>query len=413
MIKDRDLYSAIKQHFSKKEYSIIIGARQVGKTTLIQKLYSELKNNIPELFYITFEDKKILDDINSNFENLFHYVKRPANPLFQNRKDRVVLFIDEIQYADDPSNLLKYFYDTYQENLKIIATGSSPFYVDTKFKDSLAGRKRIFHLKPLNFSEFLHFKDEPELQEELHRIRQNEEYISKYYNDLLYHFDEYLTYGGYPKIVLEKDTEEKIFHLNELITSFLKKDIYESKIEEEQKFYNLITVLSSQIGKLLNKNELANTLGLNQRTIEKYLYILQKCFYIELLNPFFGNVRKEITKMPKVYFNDFGIRNKVLNRFGNLSERSDKGDLIENYIFVRLNEQYSKEQIKFWRTTANQEIDFVISETYDYGKAYEIKFSDTEFKQNKYKKFINAYPSFPLKCISYKTNKTCIPILKL
>ncbi len=413
MIKDRQLYSDIREHFKKKEYSIIIGARQVGKTTLIQKFYSELKTKTPDIFYITFEDKSILSDINENIENLFRYISRPAKPLFQNQRKRVVLFIDEIQYAEDPSNLLKYLYDTYQENLKIIATGSSPFYIDSRFRDSLAGRKRIFHLKPLNFNEFLIFKDELELQQELNRIRNKKEYISGRYNDLLYYFDEYLTYGGYPKVVLEKNTEEKKLLLNELLTSFLKKDIYESNIEEEQKFYNLIAVLSSQIGKLLNKNEIANTLGLNIRTVEKYLYILQKCFYIDLLNPFFRNVRKEITKMPKVYFNDFGIRNKVLNRFGNLSERLDKGELIENYIFVRLNEQYSKEQIKFWHTTSNREVDFIISETYDYGKAYEVKFSGSEFRPTKYKKFIGSYSAFPLECISYKTTKTCMPILKL
>jgi len=412
MIKDRQLYSTIKEHVSKKEYSIIIGARQVGKTTLIQKLYSELKETSNDIFYITFEDKNILQDIDLDFENLFRYVTRPGNPLFKTRKNRIILFIDEIQYAANPSNFLKYLYDTYQENLKIIATGSSPFYLDTKFKDSLAGRKRIFHLKSLDFNEFLNFKDEVELQQELSRIRQNEQYISKHYNELLYYFNEYLTYGGYPKIVLENNTKEKVLHLNELITSFLKKDIYESNIEQEQKFYNLITLLSAQIGKLLNKNELANTLGLNQRTIDKYLSILQKCFYIDLLYPFYRNIRKEITKMPKVYFSDFGIRNKILNRFNNLPEREDKGEIIENYIHLRLKEQYSKEQIKYWHTTGSKEVDFVINETYDYGKAYEIKFSDSEFHPAKYKLFKNSYPTFPLECISYQTNKASIPILK-
>ena len=413
MIKDRELYNSLISHLDKKEYSIIVGARQVGKTTIIQKMYSELKKSFSEVFYISFENYKILEEINQDYENLFRYAAHPANPLLSEKKSRVIIFIDEIQYVKDPSNFLKYLFDTYQDNLKIIATGSSAFYIDVKFKDSLAGRKKIFHLKSLNFSEFLFFKNAVDLQKELIRIRENEEYISPYYNELLYNFNEYLTYGGYPKIVLENDVEEKKLYLEELTTSFLKKDIYESKIEQEQKFYNLCTILSEQTGQLLNKNELSNTLGMDQRTIEKYLYVLQNSFYIDLLPPFFRNVRKEITKMPKVYFNDLGIRNKLLNRFYNFNEREDKGYLIENYLFIRFKEQYSNDQIRYWRTAAKNKVDFIITESFNEGKAFEVKYNDREFREKNYKKFSVTYPAFPLKCISYNAINHGIPILKI
>lgn len=413
MIKDRDLYSQLLKHLDKKEYSIIIGARQVGKTTLVQKLYSELKKSFTDVYYISLENSKILQEINLDYENLFHYARHPENPLLSKNRQRIIVFIDEIQYAENPSNFLKYLFDTYQENLKIIATGSSAFYLDMKFTDSLAGRKRIFHLKPLNFPEFLSFKDAEELIKELNRIRENDRYISSFYNDLLFYFNEYLTYGGYPRIALENDIEEKKQYLEELINSFLKKDIYEAKIEQEQKFYNLCALLAAQAGQLINKNELSSTLGLNQRTIEKYLYILQKCFYVNLLPPFYQNLRKEITKMPKVYFHDLGLRNKLLNRFHNFIDREDRGQLIENYIFIRLGELYSKDQIRFWRTADKNEVDFVVTETFGVGKAYEIKFSDKGFRQSSYKTFQQVYPNYPLNCISYHSSSHSIPILKI
>jgi len=413
MIKQRDLYEKLIGHIDKKEYSIIIGARQAGKTTLLQQMYRDLKST-HEVYFVSLENFSILNDINSDYENIFKYARRPENPLLSEKKTRVILFIDEIQYIRDPSNFIKYLFDTYQENLKIIASGSSAFYIDESFKDSLAGRKRVFHLKSLSFSEYLTFKDADELKQELFRIRSQEQYQSVFYNDLLYYFNDYLTYGGYPRIALEQDDQEKRAILDELLTSFLKKDIYESKVEQEQKFYALLTALSAQTGQLLNKNELSNTLGLNQRTVEKYLYILQKkSFYIDLLPPFYQNIRKEIAKMPKVYFADLGIRNKLLNRFYPLSDREDRGQLLENYVFIRLAELYDKDQLRYWRTTDKQEVDFVITESYGAGKAFEIKFSDHKFRENSFEKFRSTYPAFKFYCISYQTSGKSIPVLKI
>lgn len=412
MIKERHILQSLTNHLDKKEYSLLIGARQVGKTTLIQKMFTDLRNSTENVHFISLEDLNILRDLNQDFENLFRYATRPANPLLNPEPKRVIVFIDEIQYLEKPSHFLKYMFDTYQQNLKIVATGSSAFYIDSKFKDSLAGRKRIFHLRSLNFSEFLLFKEADLLRQELVKIRQATEYVSRFYNDLLHYFHEYLTFGGYPRVVLENDENEKKLYLDELVTSFLKKDIYESRIEQEQKFYHLCTLLAAQIGSLVNKNELANTLFLNLRTIDKYLYVLQKCFYIDLLPPFYKNIRKEITRMPKIYFHDFGIRNKLLNRFYDLPVREDKGNLLENYVYIRLLELYDKGQIKFWRTADKNEVDFVVSESFSQGFAYEVKSSDSSFKPVSFQKFTNAYPEYPLKCVAYEVKSTGIPILK-
>jgi len=417
MLKNRDLYTQINKHLDKKEYTIITGARQTGKTTLIQIIYKELMAKQLPAFYISFENPLVLQQVNQHPENIFQFAKKPCNPLIDkiiaSPEERIVIFIDEVQYVNNPSNFLKYLYDTYQENLKIVATGSSAFYIDEKFDDSLAGRKQIFNLKTLSFNEFLDFNDAEILTREINQFRQQKDYISAYYNDIIYFFEKYVTFGGYPAVVLEKEQVDKIARLNEIASSFIKKDIHESKLEYEDRFFKLLILLSSQIGNLVNKNELAKTLGLNIHTIEKYLLVLQKCYHLDLLLPFSSNIRKEIVKMPKVYFNDLGLRNMFLNRFHNFNDREDKGSLLENYVYIRLKELYNQDNIRFWRTAQGNEVDFVVSETFEKGTAIEVKFSEKEFKPNQYNSFSTAYTNYNLVCKAYNSENIENQILKL
>jgi predicted AAA+ superfamily ATPase len=323
------------------------------------------------------------------------------------------LFIDEIQYAKDPSNFLKYLYDIYAENLKIIATGSSAFYIDKKFTDSLAGRKRIFELQTLSFIEWLQFTNAEHLIPEIEIIRTQSNYISPIHRELMDHFNEYLVYGGYPEVALEKDKNERIFLLKELKNAFLKKDIDEAGITNNDKFYTLLTLLAGQTGSLVNRNELANTIGVDNKTIDKYLYVLQNSFHIELVKPFYSNLRKELTKMPKVYFKDSGMRNIALNRFYDFSNREDQGQLLENYVFKRLSNIYDKDTIKYWRTTDNKEIDFVVTTSYNEGLAYEVKMKCPASKLPAEKKFTENYPGYSFNAISYSMDNKCKWILKL
>ncbi len=409
---ERELYQTLLEHLKAEIYTIIVGARQIGKTTLLKRLYESVKKQGKISHLISFENAEILKQINLHPENIFRYIQKPENEI-----KKVFLFVDEIQYADNPSNFLKYLFDTYGEKLKIVATGSSAFYIDAKFNDSLAGRKRIFNLKHLNFSEFLTFKNAKELKSELDSIRKNKKYKSLYYNDLMSLFDEYLVYGAYPKVVLEKNVKEKISILKDLKNSYVKRDIYDSKVENESKFYQLMQILASQIGDLVNRNELAKTLRLDNKTIERYLHVLEKSFHVKLLPPFYSNIRKEIVKMPKIFFFDLGLRNVLLNNFQSLHQRLDKGELLENYAFVRLNELYDSDFIKFWRTTTGKEVDFVASEIYGSGKAYEVKFSANAINRKKYKQFIDSYKTYELNYVGYEYEDDelddYIPILKL
>ncbi len=406
MAIQRKLYQKLEKHLSKKEFTIIIGPRQVGKTTLLKQLYEKVKKEKQSAVILSLEDPEIKAQINAHPDNVFKYIPKPTS------KNKVYLFIDEVQYAKDPSHFLKYLFDHYAPSLKVIATGSSAFYIDQKFTDSLAGRKIIFELYSLDFEEFLLFKGKTSSLKELALIKSDEEYISKKYKYFELLLEEYMTYGAYPAVVLEENIEYKIMLLKEIKNSFLKKDILESAIEHEEKFYRLLTLLAAQIGNTLNVNELKNTLQLNEKTLSRYLFVLQKCFHIQLIKPFYQNLRKELTKMPKVYFNDLGLRNVLLNQFENPENRSDKGALLENLVYLFLREKEGIENIRYWRTADGNEVDFVIETSYQKGYAIEVKWSDEKTSISKYSKFIEAYPSFPLKFRCMKCADVKYSVLK-
>ncbi len=391
----RKIYQDLIAHASKREYTVLIGARQTGKSTLLKQIAAKLLSDGETVVTLNLERKNILLDINENPENVLKYV-------IANQNKKTFILMDEIQYLDDPTNFLKLLYDEYADTIKIIATGSSAFYIDKKFKDSLAGRKKIFELRTLDFDEFLHFKNYENILNALRSIREGEIQKSVFEDQLWVLLEEYLIYGGYPVVVLENKLADKIEFLKEIRDSFIKRDILEAGITDDTKFYSLLTLLAGQSGNLLNTHELSNTLRLTNVNAEQYLYVLQKCFHISLVRPFYQNLRKELTKMPKIYFNDLGLRNVLINYFAPLEQRADKGALIENYVYRRLTEKYEKDQIKFWRTADGNEVDFVIEQNAFGGLAIEVKSQSKENSLSKYKKFIEAYPNYPIEIFSWR-----------
>lgn len=401
----RTLYSKLEKHLQNKAYTILTGARQVGKTSLLKKLYYQLQKEFEIVHFINLENREILNLLDERPDNIFNLINIIPKKILEGKTDKRIYFlIDEIQYLKDPTNFLKYLYDEYEYNVKIIATGSSAFYIDNKFSDSLAGRKRIFQLYPLSFNEFLEFKNHQELNAEIGNIVSEPNYHSQYGLNINKLFDEYLVFGGYPEIVLEKDFEEKKWLLNELKNSYLRKDITDAGIEKEHKFMMMVKIYASQIGNIVNKNEIANTIGLDNKTVEKYSHVLEKSFHVDMLKPYYRNVRKELTKMPKIFFNDVGLRNAILNKFEFPYYRDDKGALLENFIYNQLRHKHDPYSIKYWRTTEQNEVDFVIEESFEQGYALEVKWKCENFSKAKYKKFETAYPNFPLTCID-STNK--------
>lgn len=388
-MKRRKKHTIISNHISKREFTILIGARQIGKSTLLKQLFEELKQNGEAVFFLNLDRKDILEELNQNPENLLKIC-----PLQSDKK--IIVFIDEIQYLDDATNFLKLLFDEYSTQLKIVATGSSAFYIDRQFNDSLVGRKKIFQMGTLDFEEFLLFKNRADLVNEISQFKSKKKSKSIQENLLWAYMDEFINYGGYPAVVLEENIEDKIELLREIRDSYIKRDVLESGITDETKFYRMLMLLASQTGNLLNVNEISNTLRISNATVENYLYVLQKCFHITLLKPFYANLRKELKKMPKVYINDLGLRNVLINYFSPLEQRADKGAVLENFSFRLLSERFEEDQIKYWRTADGNEVDFVIETSYLKGFAVEIKFSEQEAKMSKYNKFIQNYPDFPL-----------------
>lgn len=205
----RKKQQVILKHFSKKEFTILIGQRQIGKSTMLKQLYNDLKLKGETCYFLNLDRKDILDDLNLNPENLFKIC-----PLLPNKK--ITVFIDEIQYLDDATTFLKLLFDEYSNQLKIVATGISAFYIDKQFNDSLVGRKKIFQMGTLDFEEFLHFKGRNDLVTELKLLQSKKKTKSIYENLLWAYMNEFMNYGGYPAVVLENNIDDKIELLREI-----------------------------------------------------------------------------------------------------------------------------------------------------------------------------------------------------
>jgi len=393
----RDVTKKAQKDLNQDEVFLFIGARQAGKTTILKQLEDFLIKKGENCHFLLLEDPDYLKLLNESPKNLFKIF-----PIDLSKKSFV--FIDEIQYLDNPSNFLKYFYDKYAGKIKLLVSGSSAFYIDKKFKDSLAGRKKIFNVLTLSFREFLRFKKEDELsQKDFNNLILFEiEKISMYYR-------EFIIYGGYPRVVLAQLDQKKEI-LQELAYSYIKKDILESGVKQDEIFYKMFKILSSQIGNLFNASEFASTLGVSKPLIDNYIYIMQKSFHIRLVRPFFKKVHKEIIKMPKVYFLDLGLRNFFTGNFDLFDIRDDKGMLLENVVYRQFIESGNFDEIKFWRTIHGNEIDFVVD-----NNAFEVKSSIANFRKKNYQKFLENYPKIKLSIVILDDNKSKLeefPIIK-
>lgn len=379
----RRLFSDLIEHLPKKEFSIVTGPRQSGKSTLLKQMEEHCRNEGLPTVFLNLENRTLLADLDNNPVNLLRYLPEVQK--------RVIVFIDEVQYLNHPSNFLKLIYDDHCSRIKIVATGSSAFYTDVRLKDSLTGRKRIFHLLTCSFGEFLEIKGKGDLVEELNRISSVRESRTALLDYLRIEWENYMIYGGYPAVITEPDKHEKINRLKEIRDSFVKRDIQDSGVTNETAFYQLFRILASQTGNLVNTNELSATLRIKHETVTNYLNILMKCFHISLARPFFGNLRKELVKMPKVFLLDSGMRNCMLNNFQLINQRADKGELWENMVNRLLIDRYGLESVLFWRTSAGNEVDFVLPEV-EHPEAFEAKLDKVMIHQKKYRIFQENYP---------------------
>jgi len=268
------------------------------------------------------------------------------------------VFVDEIQRKENAGLFLKGLYDM-DLPYHWMVSGSGSLELKEKIHESLAGRKRVFELSTLSWEEWVDYRTSYRFEQNLGEFMELEATKTK---ALL---EEYLSFGGFPRIVLEQELSEKRKILSELYESYLLKDLVELLgIQKTEEFTGLARLMASQMGKMVNKQELSSTLGLHIHTINHYLWYMEKTFFIEKVTPFYRNIRKEICKAPVYYFSDLGMRNFALGLFGSSAPLLSDGFLFQNFVFHRLKDwvRDTSWQIHYWRTTNKAEVDFVVDQ---------------------------------------------------
>ncbi len=337
----RILEEKIDLYLGRPEMIAVLGPRQVGKTTLLKHIASKVSNPV----FLTFEDIET--------KALFEEDIKSFVALYVEPYDHI--FIDEFQYAKEGGRKLKYIYDT-TNGKKIFISGFSAMELTIEAIRHLAGRIFLFHLYSFSFVEFLRTKDEY-LADLLER---SELEISQALSKKIYaYFDEYLIFGGYPRVLLSQTDEEKVEVLKNLLSIYLLRDIKEiARITDETRMYKLLKALALQIGHVVVYSELANLVGINSVKLKEYLSLFEKAFLIRQITPFFTNKRLEIVKNPEIFFLDLGLRNVLINDFSPLDSRVDTGALLENFVMRELIEK----DLKYYRTKNGAEVDFVLNE---------------------------------------------------
>lgn len=323
----RKLQLEIERRMYKGKAVIVIGARQVGKSTLLRELTAEIDGPVLSLNCDEPEVRQMLTGMNSTELRML---------IGENR----IVVIDEAQRVEDVGMTLKRIIDN-MPDVQLLVTGSSSFELRNRLNESLTGRKFEYHLYPISTAEIFDTQG-------LLGVRQT--------------LEPRLVYGSYPDVLNNADTARTI--LLELASSFLYKDLLTLEgIRRPVLLQKLLTALALQVGSEVSYNELAQIVGSDNKTVEKYVDLLEKCFIVFRLNGFNRNLRTELKKSKKIYFYDNGIRNAVLQNFAPLSMRADTGALWENFFIserIKANE-YAGRYVNryFWRTTQQQEIDYI------------------------------------------------------
>ena len=361
----REVLKIVSNDLNKRKALILLGARQVGKTTLLQTLSKNWEN----VLWLTGDEL----ETQQVFEN-------PTTTRLKAELAGVkFLVIDEAQRLPNVGLGLKLITD-HLPHIQLLVTGSSAFELSNRLNESLMGRTFEHRLYPISFSEMAAY----------HTLREEKRLLP--YR---------LVYGYYPDVVMHPEDDKKI--LQNLTQNFLYKDMLLLEgVKKPDKIVKLLQALAFQVGSQVSYNELGRMVGLNTATVEKYITMLEQSFVLFRLGCFSRNLRTELTKSRKIYFYDNGIRNALIGNFNSVETRADTGALWENFLiserikFLQNNERWT--QRFFWRTTEQQEIDY-IEEEEGILRAFEFKWSKTA-KAKISKSFLNGYPNAVVSVIS-------------
>ena len=355
----RDLQSVIKDKCYRQKAILILGARQVGKTTLLKEF---MKEQADEVLYLNCDEPLTVSMLaNRNLKQLQIMIGTAK-----------IVIIDEAQKVDNIGLTLKIIVDNFPE-VQVIATGSSAFELRNKLNEPLTGRKYEYQLFP---------------------ISTNEIYKTVGYVDVTRQLESRLIYGSYPDILTHEPEAHEL--LNSLTDSYLYKDILVSdNLRKPDLLDKLVRALAFQVGSEVSYNELSQIIGSDPKTVERYIELLEKSFIIFRLNGLSRNLRNELKKTKKIYFYDNGVRNAVIQQFAPLDMRSDVGALWENFFIAeRIKFNHYRQHycnIYFWRTKSQQEIDYIEERngTYD---VFEMKWNPRNAEVAFPASFLNAYP---------------------
>ncbi|MFA5033727.1 MAG: ATP-binding protein [bacterium] len=347
MALQRLIYKEIVSSLHKKEIGIIIGPRQVGKTTLLKKIASHCRENKIGCKYFNLEMPSDANYFARDFEFLLDDIC----------KKKQIILIDEFHYLPNATKLFKSIYDGCK-GVKVYASGSSSIEMHKHLKESLAGRRHLFQLFPLSFSEWLPSKSlAVKLPVNIHSKISPDAHCK-----LRAYLEEFIVLGGMPGLVHEKRPENKKRLLLDLVATYIQKDIKALLREEDILSFNrLLVLLAGQEGSLLSENSVSQILNYSLRQVRKDLSILNQMFLLDILKPFFTNRGRELKQTNKIYYFDSGIRNAILHDFRKLDSRPDKGVLFESFVLHELQKNLKvSQEIYYWRTREKEEVDFIL-----------------------------------------------------
>lgn len=366
---ERDLKAVLDSKIGKGKVLLLIGPRQVGKTTLLKNILTSISSEKKVQFWNCDESdvRQFLSEANS--------AKLKS---FVGNSDFIV--IDEAQRVKDIGLTIKLLHDSFP-NVQLAVTGSSSLDLSNSINEPLTGRKFEYNLFPFSTNELVNHTS---MLEEMRLLKNR------------------LVYGFYPDVVNNPGEEKEI--LTNIVNSYLYKDVFEFQdIRKSSVIEKLVQALALQVGSEVSFNELGNLLGIDTVTVQRYVDLLEKAYVIFHIRSFSRNVRNELKKSIKIYFYDNGVRNSVISNFSPVELRSDIGALWENFLISERikNNTYHNKHAKyyFWRTTQKQEIDF-IEEVDQNLFAYEFKYNPKKVNSKCPVTFSNNYPNVPFDVIT-------------
>ena len=358
VIYERKLLKEVRKWVDKKTIVVVTGMRRVGKTTLFKIIYNEIKSK--NKVFLDIENpiiQKLFQE--ENYDNIMLNLKQYGiSP-----EEKSYVFLDEIQALPELAKSIKYLFDHY--NIQFFLTGSSSFYIKNLFSESLAGRKVILELFPLDFEEYLVFKEIKKERNEIFADKDKKKnYVS--YQNLIKHFDEYIRFGGFPQVVLAKVNEEKAAHLDDIFKSYFEKDVKSlGDFKDLNSLRDVILLLMQRVGTKLNLSKIGAEIGITRQTLYSYLSFLESTYFINLISPLSNSVDKEVAGAKKVYLCDTGI----LAHFGRVSS----GSLLENSVFTLIK---NLDEVRYYQRRTGAELDFILKNK---KIAIEVKETGTNF----------------------------------